>query len=182
MWPSFRIAAGHILPAYVPPGFFASAGCPFGPFPAAHSLPHKIPVCPAACRPAAAGRGFPLHGENGLSAVMLPPSRSPLQKIFVTRFSAFCRSVFPCLFPGAAILPPPGIPCRFHDTDISPSAIFRVTFSPLTSLLYIWNVYDTPYCSLLHFRVSFEPSLSFLFYSHEFDTHYISLDHIVSVS
>lgn len=126
--------------------------------------------------------GFPTAQANGLPAVMPPPSRFPLQKMFVTRFSAFCRSVFPCLFPGAAILPPPGIPCRFHDTDISPSAIFRVTFSPLTSLLYIWNVYDTPYCSLLHFRVSFEPSLSFLFYSHESDTHYISLDHIVSVS
>ena len=102
--------------------------------------------------------GFPTAQANGLPAVMPPPSRFPLQKMFVTRFSAFCRSVFPCLFPGAAILPPPGIPCRFHDTDLPSSAIFRVTFAPLTSLLYAWNGCDTPYYPFPHFRVSFGPS------------------------
>ena len=86
--------------------------------------------------------GFPTAQANGLPAVMPPPSRSPLQKKFVTRFSAFCRSVFPCLFPGAAILLPPGIPCRFHDTDIFPSA-FSVSLSPHLLLCYIYGTYMT---------------------------------------
>lgn len=146
-----------------------------------HSLPQRYPYARLSVIPLLPD-GFSYRAGKRFAGSHAAAIPFPAAKNICDTFFAFCRSVFPCLFPGAAILPPPGIPCRFHDTDISPSAIFRVAFSPLTSLLYIWNVYDTPYCSLLHFCVSFEPSLSFLFYSHESDTHYISLDHIVSVS
>lgn len=86
--------------------------------------------------------GFPTAQANGLPAVMPPPSRSPLQKIFVTRFSAFCRSVFPCLFPGAAICPLPAFRVGFT-TPIFPHPQFSVSLSLHLLLCYIYGTYMT---------------------------------------
>ena len=80
--------------------------------------------------------GFPAAQANGLPAVMPPPSRSPLQKIFVTRFSAFCRSVFPCLFPGTSILPFPASRVGFTTLIFHHLQSF-VSLSPHSPLYYM---------------------------------------------
>ena len=80
--------------------------------------------------------GFPTAQANGLPAVMPPPSRSPLQKIFVTRFL------------------PSAVP------------YFRVCFLvPLSCFLPAFRVgFTTPIFFHLHFPCHFLPTYFFAIY------------------
>ena len=106
-----------------------------------HSMPHRYPYARLSVIPLLPD-GFSYRAGKRFAGSHAAAIPFPAAKNICDTFFAFCRSVFPCLFPGAAILLPPGIPCRFHDTDIFPSA-FSVSLSPHLLLCYIYGTYMT---------------------------------------